>query len=653
MTPQREIFWNVAPIAATALYVLSGLCVGWIILWFYRRSRLWRQGSPAPRLGSWRDGARRLAEYLGTHRTLRRDRYAGWMHGLMFWGFVVLLIATTLVGIQEHSGVEFLKGGFYLVFKFCSNLGGLAFCAGLGLALWRRRSEAAHGRLARNAAITVLLVGMLVLAVTGFLVAAARIAVDFPGFERWGFVSYGFAVALGAAGFTGAKAAELHGALWLLHAAGAIAFFVFVPISLLKHFFLASYSLMRPASRPGRMSEPSEPVTTAVDLPHFRDLDLVHADACLTCGRCAEVCPAEAAGKPLSPRSVVLGLRAHLDEPQVPLAQQVGDPALWSCTSCHACDAACPIDIHIFDKIATLRRGRVAEGEVPATLAEALESTAQKSNPFGQPNSARMEWAAGLPVPVAQPDEQVELLYWIGCSGAFDPAGRQVSRAVITLLNRLKIKYRVMGCRERCSGDPARRSGEEGLWRELATGNQAKFSAHGVKTILTQCPHCFNSFKNEYPSVGPMPVVLHHSQWLKLQLADGRLKLKPGAAEKITFHDPCYLSRANDETEAPREVLAQLPAAETVEMEKHGRKSFCCGGGGGQMWLDVRGQSRVETIRAAHVEATGAQTVATGCPFCRSMLEAGRAGLPEGQGKWRVQDLAELVVEQLEPEGPA
>jgi Fe-S oxidoreductase len=303
------------------------------------------------------------------------------------------------------------------------------------------------------------------------------------------------------------------------------------------------------------------------------------------------------------------------------------------------------VQIHIVDKIATLRRGRVAEGCLPETAAEALETSSQKDNPFGQAASARMEWASGLEVSIARPGEPVDLLYWVGCAGAFDPAGREVARAMVRLLNHLKISYRVLGCEERCSGDPARRLGEEGLWQDLAAANRKSFANHSVKTILTSCAHCFNTFRSEYPSTGPMPEVLHHSQWLRARIEEGSLILKETAGETIVFHDPCYLSRAGNEVEAPRAILDRV--AIRVEMKAHGRNSFCCGGGGGQMWLDVRGQTRVESLRASQVQTTGAGTVATGCPFCRVMLEAGRASLPEGQGRWQVKDLAEIVVERL------
>ncbi len=635
-----------------AVYVATALCVGWYFVWLVWRARRWQRGSGTAGL-SWREGLTRLATYLGTHRTVRRDRYAGWMHALIFWGTVILLVATTLVGIQDHTGWIFLNGNRYLVFKLVSNLGGVSFVTGLGMALWRRRDGSACDRLKPDPNITWLLWGMMVLALTGFGVEAARIAVDFPAFERWSIVGYAGAKVLALIGLAGGPATVLHRALWMTHATIAVGFFVVVPLSLLRHIFLASYTVMAPIGAPGVMTVPASPVTGAAGLEQFRVVDLVQADACLTCGRCTEVCPAAAAGKPLSPRSVVLGLRQHLDEPEVPLAEQVADDALWSCTSCHACDEACPIGIRIFDKIATMRRGLISAGAVPPTLADALESVAQRFNPFGRPNSARMEWASGLRVPVAEKDEPVELLYWVGCAGAFDPAGREVSRAVVTVLEHLKIRYRTLGCGERCTGDAARRVGEEGLWRELARRNLGEFAAHGVKLILTQCPHCYNAFKNEYPTVGPTPRVIHHSEWLRDRLQDGSLRLQAGTTEKITFHDPCYLARANAQTAAPRTVLAQMGDGAAVEMARHGSNSACCGGGGGQIWLDVRGTSRVETNRAREAEATGAQTVATGCPYCRVMLEAGRSNLPAGQGRWRVRDLAELVVESLDSNSSA
>ena len=661
MTPHREILWNVPAAAMTAVYVLSALSAVWIVYWFARRRRLWKQGHRSDDPPPWVEACARLVSYLLTHRTIRRDPFAGMMHALIFWGFVLLLIATTLVGIQHHLHLTFLTGNTYLAFSLGADLGGAAFCIGVGMALWRRRTATAHGRLLKSRATTWMLWLLLMLGVSGFLVEGARIGHDFPPFEVWSPVGYGTAMLLEGVLLDGAAATAMHRWVWMGHALLAIVFFAVIPVTLLQHILFAAYSVARPAGRPGVLSRPRPPSgdsgdamspdmtvgSARPDLLDFRQIDLLQADACLTCGRCNEVCPADAAGKPLQPRSVILGLREHLDHAATPLAQRVADDTLWSCTTCNACDTACPVNIHIVEKIVTMRRGRVAEAAIPAAAVDALESSAQKFNPFGRLNSSRMEWAAGLDVPVADPGEQFELLYWVGCAGAFDPAGREVTRAMVRILNHLGVDYRVLGCRERCTGDPARRLGEEELWQELAETNQQTIAAHGARTILTHCPHCLNSLRNEYPTGPVAPTVMHHSQWLRDRLDDNSLRLANESTERLTFHDPCYLARANDETEAPRRILAALSPDERVEMSASGTNGFCCGGGGGQLWLDVRGQTRVENIRASHVEQTGAQTVASACPFCRVMLEAGRTSLAEDQGKWRVKDIAELVVESL------
>lgn len=645
--PQREILWNVAPFVMTAVYVLSGLAVGWNVWWFWQRSRLWRMGrNDTPRL---RPDWPRLAGYLFTHRTIRRDSYAGAMHALIFWGFIALLIATTLVGIQHHAGFEFLTGVTYLVFSLGADLGGVAFCVGIGMALWRRRSRESHGRLLASRQTTWMLAGLLLLALTGFLVEGARIARDFPEFEIYSPAGYATAKLLAACGITPSAAVRLHRMSWILHAALVIGFFIIVPLTLLRHILVGAYSVAHPTGRPGTIVAPGAPTLQEVGLQDFRQIDLIQADACLTCGRCTEVCPANSAGKPLDPRSIVLGIRSRLDNPTGSPTEFIDADALWSCTTCTACDVACPVNINVVDKIISSRRGLVAAGDIPASAVEALESTAQKFNPFGAANSSRMEWAAGLDVPVATDAKPIELLYWVGCAGAFDPAGRSVSQAMVRLLKEAGVIYRVLGCGERCTGDPARRMGEEELWKELAEHNQRQFAAHRVNQVLTHCAHCYNTFRNEYADVGPMPEVVHHTQWIRDALEAGKLTVRPAAEETVTLHDPCYLARANDETAASRSLLDVLYGDRRVEMEKSGKSAFCCGGGGGQIWLDVRGETRVETIRASHVEETSARTVATGCPYCRVMLEAGREGLPQGQGDWRVRDVAELVVENLKP----
>jgi len=424
-----------------------------------------------------------------------------------------------------------------------------------------------------------------------------------------------------------------------------------------------AYGLASWASRSRRPAAALRPVSLAPlvapgasqprELPRH---DLLEADACTTCGRCNEVCPAQAAGKPLRPREVVLGVRRSLDiSPSEPFSNWIADETLWSCTTCTACNAACPVGIDIYGKIIELRRGRVEAGDVPVAAEELFGGVADRFNPYRKQNDDRMLWARDLPVAVAADEEPIELLYWVGCAGSFDPDGQPVARAMIKILNHLGINYRVLGKRERCTGDPARRLGEEGLFQDLARGNLATVGRHRVTRILTHCPHCFNTWRNEYPHMDAQPAadqqafaVVHHSEFLAELIRAGRIpRDSRRRRERMTFHDPCYLGRGNDVVEAPRDVAA-ASGGQLAEMPRHGRNSFCCGAGGGSMWLDIRGQDRIESIRLREAAATGAETVVTGCPFCKTMLEAARTADGSGAGPLkRVKDLAELVVESL------
>jgi Fe-S oxidoreductase len=329
----------------------------------------------------------------------------------------------------------------------------------------------------------------------------------------------------------------------------------------------------------------------------------------------------------------------------------ITEDAIWSCTTCGACNYVCPVGIEVYDKIIELRRGKIETGELPARAIQRFESLLEKGNPFERAPESRLAWATGLSVPVANENEEVELLYWIGCAGSFDPDGQSVSRSMIKILNHLKINYRVLGKKERCNGDPARRMGEEGLYQEMARETLATLRSHGVKRVLTHCPHCFNVFKNEYPQLGEIDfVVEHHSQFLARLLETGQLSLASAAGEsreRVTFHDPCYLGRGNGDTVSPRKVLASLPQIELLEMPRHGCNSFCCGAGGGSLWLDVKGNDRIENQRTAEAAETGAALVVTGCPFCKSMIEAGRQSLDSKNRLSETTDLAQLIVKAM------
>ena len=443
---------------------------------------------------------------------------------------------------------------------------------------------------------------------------------------RFSVVGYTIAGALRAAGVENEMALAWHRALWVGHAVVSTLFFALLPWPLFSHLVFSAVSWGRRRTRPLAELRTSAPALSWI---------LLQTDACTTCGRCNEACPARAAGQPLAPRDIVLGIR-----------EAASDADIWSCTTCGACNQSCPVGIDVYDAIVELRRGVVERGAVPEAAEELFEGTAADFNPFHRNNDERMDWAQGLGPKVARDGEAIELLYWVGCAGSFDPDGQSVSRAMIAILDHLNIPYRILGRRERCSGDPARRMGEEGLFEERARENIQLLAGHSVKKVLTHCPHCYNTFKNEYPELGGAFEVEHHSQFLDRLIASGKLSVTEGGSQPLTFHDPCYLGRGNGETEAPRRVIDAVAGGERREMERHGRESFCCGAGGGAMWLDIQGKERVENLRVKEAAETGARTLVTGCPFCKVMLESGQQSLEDDQ-RLQVKDLAELVAERL------
>jgi Fe-S oxidoreductase len=645
----REILGNVPGWVTIGFYALAAAACGVAAWGFYRRRQRHRSGRPAsdsaPRPFSWR----KLLEAIFFQQEIRRDRFAGIAHLLVVYGFLILFWGTCLVFLEHDTPLHFYYGWFYQVASLLIDLGGLAFVIGLVMFLWRRHA-ARRTPILKEWWVASLTWLLLAIGISGFLLEGARIAPDLPAFERWSVVGYSLALVLRACGLADEGSLAWHRGLWISHAVFCVAFFALLPWQFFSHMVYGAVSLARPATRPrGMLATPPLNVSPGAQTwQGLSRLDLLQTDACTTCGRCVQVCPANAAGKPLSPRQVMLGIRGAIDAGDgADVADWVRDEALWSCTTCAACSSICPVGIDIYEKIVELRRGRVEAGSVPDAAEQLFESVAEKSNPFGRSNADRLVWSQGLNVPVAAADERIELLYWIGCAGSFDPDGQAVARSMIKVLNHLKVNYRVLGCRERCTGDPARRLGEEGLFREQATANLETFRQHGVRKILTHCPHCWNTFRHEYPALEGSAgrggwTVQHHTEFLAEMIAAGKLQPPRLADERITFHDPCYLGRGCGVTEPPRDILQRLSPLPLVEMPRNRQQSFCCGAGGGAMWVDVPGRDRVEHLRAKEATATGASVVATGCPFCKVMLRTGLEATTSQPAA--VRDVSELVV---------
>jgi Fe-S oxidoreductase len=320
---------------------------------------------------------------------------------------------------------------------------------------------------------------------------------------------------------------------------------------------------------------------------------------------------------------------------------------LWACTTCIACITECPVFIEIVEDIVDMRRYlALSEGELKPTAASALTQVERQGNPWGYPAADRTNWSHGLDVPLAEAGDEYDLLYWVGCSASYDARNQNIARSLVKIMRAAGLKFAIMA-EEQCSGDGARRFGNEYLFQMLAQTNVENLNQYRFQRIVAACPHCFNTLKNEYPQFGGDYQVIHHSQLIQELLQQGRIRLKSGAAQRITFHDSCYLGRYNGEYEAPRVAIAALPGVEMVEMRRNREKGLCCGGGGGNMWMEVEGKTRVNQVRLGDALEVNPQMIGTACPFCLTMLDDARKvkGVEERVG---VKDIAELVAEAME-----
>jgi Fe-S oxidoreductase len=409
----------------------------------------------------------------------------------------------------------------------------------------------------------------------------------------------------------------------------------------------------------------------ASKIEDFTWKQLMDTDACTICGRCTSVCPANKTGKPLDPREIVLKIgevMAATGNPKVPppvtvdgeitisagsVLERITAEEVWACTTCKACDEICPVNIEILDKILDVRRYySLMESNFPTELGNAYRGMENSSNPWGLSQADRAVWTRGLPdeVPIVDPSGGSlghEYLYWVGCATSFDDRNKKVAVATAKLLQRAGVDFAILGPSELCTGDPARRSGNEYIFQMLAMQNVETLNGMGVKKIVTQCPHCFNTLANEYPQLGGNYEVVHHSQFLEWLIATGKLDLDgAGLRERVVYHDSCYLGRHNDIYLAPRKVVGSLKGIEIVEAPRSGTRGMCCGAGGARMWMEEHTGKKVNTERSQELIATGATRVATACPFCYIMIDDGVK--ENGRDDIVVQDISMHLLDALE-----
>ena len=686
----REVFEGIPGYLQIAFYTIIPALLVFGSFQFANRIRNWERGAPDRRKTTKKNFKQRLADYrAGVYmRTLLRDSAAGLMHSMIYFGFLVLLGVTTVLEIdhQVPPALKFLHGDVYRAYAAVGDIAGIVFTGGVIWAIIRRYVQRPYRiRIKSKPEHAIGLGVLLAIGVTGFGAEMFRIAESQAAglnmdHEKWSVLGYPLAQLVN--GSSESTLNTLHQVWWVAHVLSFIAFLVILPITMLRHMFTSPLNMyLKDRERPkGAMKAMPNLTETSLEtfgahvVEDFTWKQLLDLDACTMCGRCTSVCPAHATGKPLDPREIVLksgevmaATASHARGGKVspPLSvdseitisanslfERITSEEIWACTSCKACDEICPVHIEILDKILDMRRYlSLMESDFPAELGNAYRAMENQGNPWGMSQSDRGEWAKDLDVTILDPGAAFnhEYLYWVGCAGSFDDKNKKVTQSMAKLLKRAGIDVAILGPSEMCTGDSARRSGNEYLFQMLAMPNIEMLNGMGVRKIITQCPHCFNTLANEYPQFGGTYEVIHHSQLLEHLIDSGKLDVSDATLEeRITYHDSCYLGRHNDVYMAPRNVVASIKGVDVVEMPRNGTKGMCCGAGGARMWMEETIGTKVNDERAAEAISTGASRVATACPFCYIMLDDGVKGAGKEEHEVKVADISIHLLDAIE-----
>jgi Fe-S oxidoreductase/nitrate reductase gamma subunit len=657
--PFRDTFWNVPAWAQVGLYVGALVAIAVLVYGMWQRVQLWRKGLPEDRLDRIPDRVKLVVRHALLQVRTLSQAYPGIMHAIMFWGFLALFMGTVLATVDWDIalplfGYKLLKGPFYLFYETVLDLFGLFFVIGLGMAVYRRFVVRPH-RVDPTARFANVLAVLFVINLSGFVMEACRLAVVKPAWAPWSPVGYALGQAMVGVGMSEGALRGVHVGTWLFHAVIALGFIAAIPYSYFVHLFTTPlnifFSKLAPRGAIRKIENIEEAESLGVSkLEEFSWKRRLDFDACVECGRCQAACPAYMAGTALSPKAIIVKLKRHMHG-QLPgpiHGELIKADELWACTTCMACVQECPAFIDIVDTIIDLRRYlALSEGALPSTAPQSLQNLQRAGNPWGLAPQERLAWAEGLDVPLMEADKEVEYLYWVGCSASYDKRNQAIARSVVKILKTAGVSFGVMQ-EERCHGEVARRLGDEYLYQTVATENVENIKQYRFKKVITHCPHCFNTIKNEFPQFGGEYEVVHHSVVIRELIDSGRVKPARGTDLTVAFHDSCYLGRYNGIMEAPREVAKSVPGLKLIELPRNRERGLCCGGGGGHMWMEVPAKKRVNIIRVEEALETTPRpgVVATACPFCLAMVDLGRkvAGAEE---TLQVKDISELVADSL------
>ncbi len=667
----REVFWNIP--YGYVIYALAAIALAFWVFALYRRYQLWRLGKPDDCI---KNIGRRIPVFIRTtivdvlgHRRFLRDPYPGMMHFVLFWGFVILLLASG-VDAFTHYVTGHIIGTPYLWFKLIVNIAGLLALIGIIMAAFRRYvlKPKRLNTLLDDGIGMALIAGMLI---TGFMVEGLRLAATeitlHPDWAVWSVGGWVFAKAI-----TGTSQSSLlfwHWSLWWLHSVLVLGAIVYsgLAFSKLQHIVVSPLNIFFRSLGPVGAPVPinvenaeTEPLGVG-EIKDFTWKQLLDLDACTNCGRCQDACPAWATGKPLSPRKVVQDLKAHMlkmanhqanqpDSTPTLVGEGPSEAEIWSCTTCGACQETCPVYVEHILKIIDLRRNLVlAQNKMPETAQLMLRNMQSRGHPWAGIQSLRLrgDWTSGLELKILAEGDNADTLFWVGCTGALAERNVAATLSMTRVLKAAGVDFAILGEAEACCGDPARRAGYEFQFQIMAEQNIEIFKSYNISEIITTCPHCYNTIKNEYARYGGSFKVVHYVQFIADLIRQGRLKLTKELNSKLTYHDPCYLGRYNGVYREPRRVLHAIPKAKLEEMERARDKGFCCGGGGGHMWIEEQpGTTKINQMRLEDVLKTGAETVVTACPYCLQMFEESIEH-KELKDSLKAKDLVEIVEEAM------
>jgi Fe-S oxidoreductase len=607
-----------------------------------------------------------IANVLGQKAVLKKNPI-GIAHTMIFWGFLIITIGTLeqfVSTLYEPANFEFIGQTAYMGLMFLQDIFTAFVLFGVGYACYRRFIIRPEGvGKSRDANIVLAFTASLMVAI--FLMNGFHILGRDPFYQNAMPFSHAIAQMLGALNFSQDANLALGTFFKWVHMLIVLGFAVYIPSSKHLHIVAAGPNTFlrtlprEKAMKPINFEDESVTQYGAAKVTDLGWKDALDYYSCTECGRCQDLCPAHNTQKPLTPKMLIIDLKENLyrnkqavlnqkyDEVTPIIDENVTEDVIWACTSCRACEVACPVFIGHTDKIYDIRRNLVMmESKFPAEVQTVFKNMETNASPWAFAASDRANWAQDLSIKTMAEAEaektNLDVLLWVGCAGSYDDRNKKVLRAFASILKKAGLKFAILGNEEQCTGDPARRIGNEYLYQTLAKTNIETLNRYNVKKIVTACPHCFNTIKNEYKDFGGNYEVFHHSQFIARLISEGKIKPSKSFDETVTFHDSCYLGRWNNVYEEPRAVITSLPSTRMVEMKSNHDQSMCCGAGGGRMWMEEKIGKRINIARVEQALETKAGVVASSCPFCMTMLTDGVKS-KDMQDKVRVLDIAELI----------